>query len=442
MSDDTLPFNHGAEKALLGALLVAADIVLPQMADISPASFHLPGHSDVFEAVRELERQGSKIDPLTVSDYMKRLGNISRLDGREAWLFSCASESPQPSQASHYAEIVRRDAAARSLIKSNGHSTTLATKGKLDDAIETARAGADDAVGVGSIAEPRLIGDVLPGVALDIGSRSARKYGQRITVGIETVDRIVGCLQPGRLIVIAGRPGCGKSAGALGILWHNVKNQIPCLLFSLEMLAEEVTERLIARSTRIGSNDLLRGPKSFQQDEIDRLDFYGLPLRIEDRPLTITQMLAESRRWHARNVARTENKLGIICVDYLQLIRGTTRAESRHLEIGTFTSALKSLAASLRVPVLLLSQLSRDVEKRGGAPMLSDLRDSGSIEADADMVIFPVYEKRPEGQSMDVPLEGTWIIGKNRGGPTGAAGVKWCGPWMEYVANATYSQEF
>lgn len=282
-----------------------------------------------------------------------------------------------------------------------------------------------------------------------------RKSGEKKTTvdtGIGNVDRYTGGLRRGYLTVIAGLPGQGKTAAASGIIAHNATHGVPCLLFSIEMDRVDIGIRFVAMEAGITASHIFDDRHKFDKDGFGKVmgacDRLGKSLlTVDDRAVTATQLEEQAHLWFAHSVRAKGHDVGLIAVDYLGLIRSEGEGENRNREVAGIVQRCKLLARTLRSPVILLSQLSREAARRGSEPQLSDLRDSGEIEAAADMVIFPYPAPRDEtGKIVQKPTdevqpEDKWLIAKNRNGGKGALRVHW-NPWtMHYTGIATPEDE-
>ena len=422
------PHNLAAEESLLGALLLSREVV-GQVAELGLTvdHFYKPSHQHVYTAIRGLMASGQPVDIVTVADELRRNGLLDEVGGAQT-LFDLQNATPAISNAARYAKIVQDTALLRRLISVAGEITEIAymepddvTKA-LDEAESKVFEVAEDRV----VDSTRPLGDLLP-VAMD-KLQETYERGDTITgtaTGFNDLDDILSGLQPSTLNILGARPAMGKTAMGLGIATHVAKNtHKPVLVFSLEMGHAELTQRVLSSEAEVESQKLRTG-RLAESDwtkigkAINRLD--TVPLFLDDNPrVTVMEIRAKARRLKARH-----GGLAMIMIDYLQLMTGggeSTKNGNREQEISSISRALKSLAKELSVPVIALSQLSRAVETRGGSkrPQLSDLRESGAIEQDADIVSFiyrPEYYQILEdenGQSLKGVAE--YIIAKHRNG--------------------------
>jgi replicative DNA helicase len=415
------PHNLHAEESLLGAMLLARDAIAAAVETCDTDDFYKPAHAHVFDAITTLYSRGEPADPVTVADELSRAGLLDAIGGLSA-LISLQADTPATTNATRYARIVEEHALLRRLIAVAGEIAEMGYSVPEDVAATVDRAESL----VFEVAERRVTDSLKPlktllGESLDRLEQLFDR-GETITgvpTGYIDLDERLFGLQPSSLVIVGARPAMGKTSFGLGIAAHAaVEARVPTLVFSLEMAHEELTQRLLVAEARVESGRIRNGrladsdwPKISQA--IARLG--DAPLFIDDNPnLTVMEMRAKARRLKAR-----EGGLGLIIVDYLQLMSSRVAAENRQIEVSSISRGLKILARELQVPVVALSQLSRNLEMRADKrPMLADLRESGSLEQDADVVLF-LY--RDELYNPDSPDRGTAevIVAKHRNGPTG-----------------------
>jgi replicative DNA helicase len=415
------PHNLQAEESLLGAMLLSRDAIAAAVETCGPEDFYKPAHGHVFDAVCSLYAQGEPADPVTVADELRRADLLDDIGG-PATLISLQANTPATTNAARYARIVEEHALLRRLI---GVASEIAEMGySLPDDISAAIDRAESMVF--QVAERRVTDTLKPlhDLLADSLDRLEALYdrGQSITgvpTGYIDLDERLSGLQPSTLVIVGARPSMGKTALALGMASHaTMEARVPVLYFSLEMSHSELTQRLLCSEARVDSSRIRNG-KLLESDwpkishAIGRLG--EAPLYIDDNPnLTIMEVRAKARRLKSRL-----GDLGLVVIDYLQLMSGRNSAENRQVEVSEISRGLKILARELEVPVVALSQLSRNLEARADKrPMLADLRESGSLEQDADVVMF-LY--RDEIYNPESPERGTAevIISKHRNGPTG-----------------------
>jgi len=294
--------------------------------------------------------------------------------------------------------------------------------------------------------------DLFPLVYAELEARKDGRSKSSISTGIGSVDKLSGGLRRGYLSVVAGLPGSGKTAAALGIIAHNAQAGIPCMLFSIEMDRIDIGMRFVSQRSCVPAATLFseKAPMDKQQWDHARNAADGLSkvlLTVDDRTVTLSQLVEQSHKWYADKVRAAGKETGMIVVDYLGLIRSEAGSENRNREVAAMAQGLKLLARTLRVPLLLCAQLNRQASARGAEPELHDLRDSGEIEAAADLVFFPYQWPRyvnkdgetvmklptAEEESRGVVAVDKWLVRKNRNGPKGAAVVKWNAEIMLYT---------
>ncbi|MGI9032311.1 MAG: replicative DNA helicase, partial [Acidimicrobiales bacterium] len=378
------PHNLEAEESLLGAMLLSRDaIVVAVEARLAASDFYKPAHGHVFEAITSLYEQGEPADPVTVADELRRAGVLEGIGG-PATLISLQARTPAIGNAARYATIVEEHALLRRLI---AVASQIAEMGYSvpDDVL----AAIDEAEAlVFEVAQRRVTDSMLP--IRELLERhldhieALYERGQEI-IGVPTgyidLDHQLAGLQPSNLVIVGGRPGTGKTSFALGIASHAaLDGRHPVLVFSLEMSHLELTQRLLCAEARVDATRMRNG-KLLETDwpkishAVGRLA--EAPIHIDDNPrLTIMEIRAKARRLKSRS------GLGLIVVDYLQLMTGRTSAENRQVEVSEISRGLKILARELEVPVIALSQLSRSLENRADKrPVLADLRESGCMPA-------------------------------------------------------------
>jgi replicative DNA helicase len=450
------PHNLEAEQALLGAILTNNDACDRVSQFLQPDHFFEPLHARIFDAAANLIRMGKLATPITLKSYFENDATMKEIGG-PAYLARLAASATTIINAEEYGRTIHELAQRRKLI---GIGTDIVNEAYDGDVENSARAMIEKAeTTLYSLAEVDKYGKGFQNFgraltdAIDMAAAAFQRDGHLsgLSTGLRDLDEKMGGLQASDLIILAGRPAMGKSALATNIAYHvaraydaeyqpdgslKVKNGGVVALFSLEMSAEQLATRIIAEQSGIPSEKIRRG--KIDEDEFKRLvdvsrELQALPLYIDATGgLTIAQVAARARR------LKRQRGLGLIIVDYLQLLAGSARkaAEGRVQEVSEITVGLKALAKELNVPIIALSQLSRQVENRDDKrPQLADLRESGSIEQDADVVLFifreEYYMQRKEPRP-GTPEHLTWqddmnrvtgiaevIIGKQRHGPTG-----------------------
>ena len=382
------PHSIEAEESVLGAMLISTEAVDVALEKLQPEDFYKPAHQSIFAAVTTLYEASEPIDALTVTEGLRRMGGLDQVGGM-AYVSGLSDAVPTSANVGHYVAIVEEHALRRRLMRAAGEIGTVATA--VDQPIEDVLDIAEQTVYAVS---DRRIGDGLAPISplLFPAIEQAEKLynGEEITgqpTGYADLDATLAGLHPKNLVVIAARPGMGKTALALGVATNVAVRDVPVAVFSLEMSKEEVVTRIMCAKESIDSTRLRTGRLTDEDFARLRDAAAGLdrkPIFVDDSPgLTVTEIRAKCRR-----LARRPG-LGLVVVDYLQLMNVPRAGENRQQEIAAISRHLKNLARELDVPVIAVSQLNRSMEARQDKrPMLSDLRESGAIEQDADVVMF------------------------------------------------------
>ena len=437
------PQNLEAEGSVLGAMMVSEGAIAPVILDVRlhDEDFYRERHRIVFRAITGLYEQGEPVDALTVSEYLAQHGELAEAGGKEA-VSELASTVPVPGNAGHYAQIVKQNALLRRLLATSQRiqKSVHDREGEPDQLVERAESLLFKVAHEERASDFRRVAEVL-GDEIDRLEQLA-KGDQTITgtpSGFRDLDAKLGGFQPGNLIIVAARPSLGKSALVCNIA-ENVASKYdkPVAFFSLEMSEAELAHRFISCRSRIPNDKLRKGNVAARDwprvvracNELEKV-----PLWLDDSSdLSLLELRAKARR-----LAASEGGLGLVIVDYLQLMRAEDPRANRVEQVGQFSRGLKILARELNVPVIGLSQLSRAPEQRpGGEPMLSDLRESGSIEQDSDVVIF-IYRASKYDEDAD-PSEADLIIAKHRNGPTGDVPVVFLEQYPRFVDRARGSE--
>ncbi len=411
-----------AEKAVLGAMMLGEEAIARTVELLDETCFYRDAHRRIFEAIISLFERTEPADLVTVREALKGAGHLEAVGG-ELYLAELLDEVATTANVEYYARIVLESAIKRRMI-----GTLTGIIGEAYEAGEDASELLDRAEQeIFSLSERRLrrgarpLEEILHRTFELIDQAHARKGGlSGVPTGYKLLDEKLAGLQPSDLIILAGRPSMGKTAFALNVARNvGVDGGLPVAFFSLEMSGHQLAQRMLCSEARLDFHAVRTGrlPKTdYQKLSMCVGRLAEAPIMIDDSPsLSVLEFRAKARR------LRAEHGIGLIMVDYIQLMSGPRSAESRQLEITMISRALKSLAKELDIPVLALSQLSRAVETRGGdrRPQLSDLRESGALEQDADVVLFMYreeyyYRDKPEAQG-----KAELIIGKQRNGPTG-----------------------
>ena len=454
------PSNLEAEQALIGSILVNNDIIDEVSTIINPTSFYDPAHTKIYQVIETLNNKGMIANPITLKNFFEKDNMLDEVGGTE-YLVKLTRFSGSTKQAIDYAKIIHEMYLRRELvlISDNLSSETLNAKEQsAENIIENTEKSLFDLAERGSFSQSFLKFNQALDQTIEMATL-AMKNDQGIVgvpTGLTDLDDKLGGLHKSDLVILAGRPSMGKTALATNIAYHAAQTLMSrqekssIAFFSLEMSSEQLSTRILSEQARIKSDDIRRGKVT--EDEINRYietsrNIYNLPLYIDETPAINIATLCN----RARRIKRLFG-LNLIVVDYIQLMRAPSknnRTDNRVQEVSEITQGLKALAKELKVPVLALSQLSRAVESRDDKkPQLSDLRESGSIEQDADVVMFVYREayylenKQPklgsiehaEWQSKmnDVNGLADIILGKQRHGPTGTVKVEFEGIYTKF----------
>lgn len=415
------PQNVEAEQAVLGAMLLSHDAVIVAMEKLQSQDFYRDVHRIIFEAMEHLHRENKEIDVITLPDELKRMKKLDDVGGLE-YVLNLPNLVGSAANIEYYANIVAEKALARNLISTCTELTTEAYDGQketealLDDA-ERRILQLSDTKNRGDFASVGAVVEVTLDKITKLYENKAGLTG--LPTGFRDLDRMTSGLQPSDLILVAARPSMGKTAFTLNIAQNvGVRQHKTVAFFSLEMSQEQLVQRLLCQIAHIDSQKLRTGQLNSDEewtrltDACDKL--YESPIYIDDTPgISVAEMRSKARR------LKSGHGLDLIIVDYLQLMQGRN-AKSRQQEISEISRSLKALARELKVPLIALSQLSRSVESRQDKrPMLSDLRESGALEQDADIVSFlyreDYYDKETENQHITEV-----ILAKHRNGPVGS----------------------
>jgi replicative DNA helicase len=439
--DRTPPQAIEAEQSVLGAMMLSKDAIADVVEIIRPGDFYRPAHQQIYDAVLDLYARGEPADAVTVSAELTRAGQLARVGGAP-YLHTLISMVPTAANAGYYAEIVADRATLRRLVVAGtrivqmGYDAASGSSdvvGDVDDIVDRAQ------VEIYDVSERRLTEDyvqiesLLQATLDEIEKISAHGgVGTGIPTGFQQLDEITNGLHAGQMVTVAGRPGSGKSTLALDFARSAaIKNQKSTAIFSLEMGRLEIMMRLFSAEAGVALQNMRSGHMSDQDWRrlaLRSSELAGAPLFIDDSPnMTMMEIRAKARRLKQRN------DLQLIVIDYLQLMTSGKRVESRQQEVSEFSRAMKLLAKELEVPVVALSQLNRSPEQRSDKkPMLSDLRESGSIEQDSDMVLLvhrpDLYEPETERAG-----EADLIIAKHRNGPTATVAVAFQGRYSRFA---------
>jgi replicative DNA helicase len=456
--DQKQPSNIEAEQALLGSILVNNDIIDEVSTIINPTSFYDPAHNKIYEVIETLNNKGMIANPITLKNYFEKDNMLSEVGGTE-YLVKLTRFSGSTKQAIDYAKVIHEMYLRRELvlISNNLSSDTLNSKEQsAEKIIESTEKSLFDLAERGSFSQSFLKFNQALDQTIEMATLAMKndKGIVGVPTGLTALDEMLGGLHKSDLVILAGRPSMGKTALATNIAYHAAQTimsgqeKSSVAFFSLEMSSEQLSTRILSEQAKIRSDDIRRGKVT--EEEINRYietsrNIYNLPLFIDETPAITIATLSN----RARRIKRLFG-VSLVVVDYIQLMRSASnRTDNRVQEISEITQGLKALAKELNVPILALSQLSRAVEQRDDKqPQLADLRESGSIEQDADVVMFVYREayylerKQPklgsiehaEWQSKmnDVNGLADIILGKQRHGPTGTVKVEFEGIYTKF----------
>ena len=432
MNERIPPHSIEAEKSVLGSVLQSKEALFEVLEILEPEDFYREHHKEVFEAVRELNRRSEPVDILTVSEELKKRNTLAMVGGR-AFVASLPTEAPSTANAESYAHIIKEKAILRSLIQASADILDRSYKDKTDSQ-EVLSFAEQEIFNIARAKQKKDYTSLYDVMMENISQIDAMASTEGKLIGLTTgfvdLDEKTAGLQKSNLIIIAARPAMGKTAFVLNLAQNAaLKADAKVLIFSLEMSKEELGMRMLSSDTcidlaKLKTGDLNRGEWEDLYIGIDRLTKAGI--YIDDTPgISLMEMKNKCRRLKA------EKGLDLVIVDYLQLMEA--KAESRQQEISKLSRSLKILAKEMDCPVIVLSQLSRAVEQRiEKKPQLSDLRESGAIEQDADLVMF-LYRDEYYNPDTDKPNTCEVILAKHRGGSTGTVELAWLGKYTKFA---------
>jgi replicative DNA helicase len=434
------PQNIEAEQSVLGAMMLSKDAMADVVEVVRATDFYRPAHETIFETATKLYNSGDPVDALTVGAELQKAGVIARIGGAE-YLHTLIAMVPSAASAGYYARLVREQSILRKLVEAGTRIANMgydAEGAEVDDVVDSAQSE------IFSVTERRnsedylAIGDVMERTLSEIDVASSRDGSLLgIPTGFRQLDELTGGFQAGQMIVIAARPAIGKSTLGLDIARAaSIGANKTSVIFSLEMSREEITKRMLSAESNVKLTRLTKGPMG--PNDWERLAHTAArvskaPLFIDDSPnMSLMEIRAKCRR------LKQQHNLSLVVVDYLQLMSSGRKVESRQQEVSEFSRALKLLAKEIEVPVIAISQLNRGPEQRQEKrPMLSDMRESGAIEQDADIVILlhrdDVYDRDNR------PGEADFIVAKHRSGPTDTIAVAFK---RDYAHFADMAQDF
>ena len=435
MMEKIPPHNEEAEKSILGASLLSKDALINIMDIVKPRDFYSEMHKEIFTAIRELYSRNEPVDTLTVSEELKKRNSLEMVGGR-AYIASLASGVPSTANAGQYAKIVAEKAVLRKLITASTDIIEEAYKETMDAdmVLDYAERGIFEIAQAKQSKDVAALKDVLI-KNIEIIDEASRQEGNIIGVptGFRDLDAKTSGLQRSDLVIVAARPAMGKTAFALHVAQQAaIKGRASVLIFSMEMSKEQLGQRLLSMESRVEMQKLKTGDLNRKDwDDINiALDILSeANIFIDDTPgISIMEIKNKCRR------IKAEHGLDLIVLDYLQLMSYEGKTDSRQQEISALSRHLKLLAREMDCPVIVLSQLSRAPEQRTDhRPQLSDLRESGAIEQDADIVLFLYRDDYYEKENSEKPGVCEVIIAKQRSGPTGTVELMWLEKYTRFA---------
>ncbi len=431
--DRTPPQDLAAEQSVLGAMMTSKDAIANCLEIVRGRDFYRPANELIFDAILDLYGRGEPADAITVAAELTKRGDIGRVGGH-VYIHDLLASVAIAANASYYAEIVRDKAVLRRLVEASikiaqmGYQAT----GEVSDIVDHAQQIVYEVADGKTSEDYRPLSELIEPTWNEleaISSRGGRLAG--VPTGFAEFDELTNGLHPGQMIIIAARPAIGKSTLALDFARSAaIRHKMTTAIFSLEMSSNEIMMRLLSAEAGLKLHKMRDG--SLSEDDWDRLakttgKVQAAPLYIDDSPnLTMMEIRAKARRLKQRH------DLKMVVIDYLQLMTSGKKVESRQVEVSEFSRSIKLLAKELEIPVIAISQLNRGSEQRGDKkPMLSDLRESGSLEQDADMVILL---HREEAYNKDErPGEADFIVAKHRNGETRTIVAAFQGHYSRFV---------
>jgi replicative DNA helicase len=435
------PQNLEAESSILGGVLIRND-ALNSIDSLLPEDFYDPKHKVVYGAMKALEARSKPIDPVTLEEQLSQMGKIQAVGGI-SYLSDLSSNVPTADNIAYYAEIVRDKAVARRLIEVSSEIAArgFGEYGEVKEYLDQSETAIFQVTQRSERGGPQHVNNILKQVFKSLDSRFSASGGVTgVPTGFSDMDQLTSGLQPSDLIILAARPAMGKTSFAFSMAANAcITFGYPVIAFSLEMSSAQLAERMLCSEARIDSTLLRRG--QLQRQDLTNLTVAAdqvskAPMLIDDTPaLTVNELRARCRRWRANRDLFQDKPFGLIVVDYLQLMRGTAQGKNanREQEISEISRGLKALAKELHCPVIALSQLNRAVEQRADKrPMLADLRESGAIEQDADLIMFIYRDEVYTKEKCEKPGIAEIILGKHRNGSIGTVELRFEGRFTRF----------
>lgn len=426
-----VPQNLEAERSVLGSLLLHADAVA-DIGFLRSEDFYLPRNQQIFAAILEAFNAKNATDPISVAERLERMGVLADVGGHNA-LLDLVDGVITAAAIVHHAEIVREKAVARRLLEIclDVARRTYSNEEEAKDLLDDAEKQIFEISRLDKNGEADSIADILQATFDRIHLLRDRE-GRLTGLGTDyyDLDDLMGGLQAGELIIVAARPSMGKTTFALNLTERVANNRAAVAFFSLEMSKQQVTQNMLCNRAQIDGQAMRKGRvtnEQYQRLQAEAAKLYETPIYIDDTPgITITQLRAKCRRM------KQKHNIEMVVVDYLQLMSAGGRVESRQQEIATISRGLKGIARELSIPVIALSQLNRDVENRDDhRPRMSDLRESGAIEQDADVIILLHRDEYYKPTEQNAGLAQI-IIAKQRNGPTGEVVLRFFKEYMRF----------
>lgn len=430
--DRTPPQDVAAEQSVLGAMLLSKDAIADVVENLRAQDFYRPAHETIYDVVLDLYGRGEPVDAITVADELSKRGELQRIGGHP-YLHDLLASVSIAANAGYYAEIVREKAVLRRLVEAATRIAQIgyAGQGDVSAIVDEAQATIFQVAEGKSSEDYKPLSELMENAIDEIESLSSRGTMAGIPSGFPDLDELTNGFHGGQMIILAARPAVGKSTLGLDIVRSAaIKHGMCSVVFSLEMSQLEIVMRLISAEAAVPFNNIKRG--TMNDPDWDRVvkkmgEISGAPLFIDDSPnLTMMEIRAKARR------LKQQHDLKLLVIDYLQLMSSGKKVESRQLEVSEFSRQCKLLAKELDIPVIAISQLNRGSEQRSEkTPQISDLRESGSLEQDADVVILL---NRPEATNPTMEKTGDtdFIVAKNRNGQTGTVKAIFTGHYQRF----------
>lgn len=433
------PHSQEAEMSVLGAMMLERHMAGECLLIVTPDDFYVPAHRQVATCLMELYDGNVPIDLVTMIDRLRQKGWLEQIGG-ESYLATLAESVPSAANGEHYARIVRDKSLLRHFVTTAGDliRDAYAEDRPIDEFLDQAEQQIFDATERKSAGQPDAVRDILQETFEEINA-AAQGGPTGLATGFIELDELLTGLRKGEMIVLAARPSVGKTTLAMNIAMHiAVVEKQPLAFFSLEMRKTEVAKRMLCAQAKIDMHQVGKGVLS--EDERGRLikasgELAQTQFFIDDTPgQTIFDIRAKSRRLKA------QHDIKLVVIDYMQLMQQPRRAENRQVEVAEISRAIKALARELEVPVMALSQLNRDVEHSDRLPRLSDIRESGAIEQDADVVLLLHRSVVDTAEGGDATADATIVVAKHRNGRTGKLQLQFQGEYVRFVNLAHFKE--